>query len=260
MASTLFINHGTPNLPLTLSPTRKFLSALGRQLERPRAILVVSAHYQAQAPTLGADSNPETLHDFIGFPDALYGLRYLAPGHPKLAREAARLLDRAGFAAQVASRRGLDHGAWVPLMVMFPQADVPVVQLALVRGEGADYHLRVGMALRELVDEGILVLGCGAMTHNLCELDRSGQRPNGHAPPWVTGFTDWFAARIEAGETEELVDYRALAPQAVRNHPTEEHILPLFVALGASATCRGRRLQVRNDVGGFQAMDAYAFD
>jgi 4,5-DOPA dioxygenase extradiol len=259
MANTIFISHGAPSLPLTPSPARDFLSALGRQLERPRAILVVSAHFQAQVPVLSANPNPETVHDFYGFPDALYELRYPAPGHPELAAEVARVLGREGVAAQCNPLRGLDHGAWVPLMLMFPQADVPVVQLALVQGQGADYHLRLGTALRELAGDGVLVLGSGGMTHNLRELDWAGNGPAGQVPTWVTGFTDWFAARIEAGQVGDLVDYRARAPQAARNHPTEEHLMPLFVALGASAAGRGQRLHASVQMGAL-AMDAYAFD
>lgn len=259
MTSTLFISHGAPSLALIPSPARAFIAALGRQIGRPRAILAVSAHFQAQVPTLGVHLKPETIHDFCGFPDALFALRYPAPGHPGLAVEIDRLLDLGGFPAQFATERGLDHGAWVPLMLMFPQADIPVVQLSLVRGQGAEYHLRLGMALRDLAADGVLILGSGAMTHNLGELDWFGQGLNGQVPSWVTGFTDWFAARIQAGEIEDLVDYRARAPEAVRNHPTEEHLLPLFVALGASATGRGRRLHASVEMGAL-AMDAYAFD
>lgn len=259
MANTLFISHGAPSLPLTASPAREFLSSLGQTTERPRAVLVVSAHFQAQAPVLGAHPAPETVHDFYGFPDALYELRYPAAGYPELAASTAGLLNRAGFAAQCDAQRGLDHGAWVPLMLMFPQADIPVVQLSLVRGQGAEYHVRLGMALRGLVGDGVLVLGSGAMTHNLSALDWAGDGPEGHVSQWVTGFTDWFAGRIEAGETEQLVNYRVRAPHAVRNHPTEEHLLPLFVALGASATGRGQRLHASVQMGAL-AMDAYAFE
>ncbi len=259
MANTLFVSHGAPSLPLTPSSARDFLSAAGRLVDRPRAILVVSAHFQAQSPVLGANAKPETVHDFYGFPDALYELRYPAPGDPELAVEVARILGREGFAAQCATQRGLDHGAWVPLMLMFPQADIPVVQLSLVQGQGADYHLRLGTALRALVNDEVLVLGSGAMTHNLSELDWVGKGPSGQVPHWVSGFTDWFAARIEAGQVGDLVDYRARAPQAARNHPTEEHLMPLFVALGASAAGRGRRLHASVQMGAL-AMDAYAFD
>ncbi len=259
MTSTLFISHGAPSLSLTPSPARDFLSALGCQLERSRAILVVSAHFTAKVPVLGAHPKPATVHDFYGFPDALYELQYGAFGHPELAAKVARRLGQEGFAAQCDPQRGLDHGAWVPLMLMFPQAAIPVVQLGLVQGQGADYHLRLGTALRALVEDGILVLGSGAMTHNLRELDWAGKDTEGYVPQWVTGFTDWFAARIAAGQVDDLVDYRARAPDAVRNHPTEEHLLPLFVALGASATGRGRRLHSSVQMRAL-AMDAYAFD
>jgi len=254
MPNPLFISHGPPTLPLTPSPARDFLAALGGQLPRPRAVLVVSAHFQAPAPTLTADPHPETVHDFSGFPKALYALRYPTPGDPGLARTLAAGLQAQGWPAGVADGRGLDHGAWVPLMLMYPEADIPVVQLSLVRGQGPEYHWRLGQALRLLVGEGVLILGSGSLTHNLGELDWSG----GIGPPWVTAFRDWFAAGIETGEGD-LLDYRTQAPNAVRNHPTEEHLLPLFVALGAGATGRGRRLH-RSIQLGVLAMDAYAFD
>ncbi len=259
MANTLFVSHGAPSLPLTPSPARDFLTELGRQIPRPRAVLVVSAHFQAQVPTFGAHPKPETVHDFRGFPAALYELQYPVLGDPGLAEQAARLLQREGFDAQLAGNRGLDHGAWVPLMLMFPEADIPVVQLSLVRGEGPQYHLRLGEALRALAADGVLVLGSGAVTHNLSELDWSSGGAGTQALPWVSGFADWFGARIEAGDRERLVGYRREAPHAVRNHPSEEHLLPLFVALGASVTGHGRRLHASVQMRAL-AMDVYAFD
>jgi 4,5-DOPA dioxygenase extradiol len=259
MASAFFISHGAPSMPVTESPARDFLASLGREIGRPRAILMVSAHFQARVPTLGADPNPETVHDFHGFPDALYKLQYPTPGDPGLALEVASSLVQEGLPAEAVTGRGLDHGAWVPLMLMFPRAYIPVVQLSLVRGQGPDYHLRLGAALRGLVEDGVLVIGSGGMTHNLRELDWQGAGPKGHVPPWVTGFTDWFAARLAAGDLADLVDYRSRAPYAERNHPTEEHFLPLFVALGASANRRGRRLHASVQMAAL-AMDAYSFE
>jgi 4,5-DOPA dioxygenase extradiol len=255
MPNPLFISHGPPTLPLSPSPARGFLATLAGQHPRPRSILVVSAHFQAAAPTLTAHPNPETVHDFFGFPEPLYSLDYPAPGDPGLAQTLALGLQGQGWAARISEGRGLDHGAWVPLMLMYPAADIPVVQLSLVRDQGPEYHWRLGRALRALVGEGVLILGSGSLTHNLGELDWSDAAPTA---PWVTAFANWFAARIEAGEGA-LLDYRAQAPHAVRNHPTEEHLLPLFVALGASATGRGRCLHSSVQMG-VLAMDAYAFD
>jgi 4,5-DOPA dioxygenase extradiol len=255
MLHSLFVSHGPPTLPLTPSPALDFLRGLGAQIPRPRTILVISAHFQAAAPTLTAHPSPETVHDFSGFPAALYALNYPAPGDPGLARTLAEGLARQGWAARVSEGRGLDHGAWVPLMLMYPEANIPVVQLSLVRGQGPEYHWRLGQALRALVGDGVLILASGSLTHNLGEVDWTA---GAAVPPWVTAFSDWFAAAIETGDGR-LLDYRAQAPDAVRNHPTEEHLLPLFVALGASLSGRGRRLH-RSVQLGVLAMDAYAFD
>ena len=255
MLHPLFVSHGPPTLPLTPSPARDFLAGLGAQVPRPRAILVISAHFQAAVPILTGHPSPETVHDFSGFPAALYTLNYPAPGDPGLAQTLAEGLQGQGWPARVSEGRGLDHGAWVPLMLMYPAADIPVVQISLVRGQGPEYHWRLGQELRVLVGEGVLILGSGSLTHNLGEVDWSGRAA---APPWVTAFSDWFTAAIETGQGR-LVDYRAQAPNAARNHPTEEHLLPLFVALGASATGRGRRLHTSVQLG-VLAMDAYAFE
>jgi 4,5-DOPA dioxygenase extradiol len=251
---TIFVSHGAPTLPLTAAPAREFLAGYGAALGRPSAILVVSAHWETATPTLDASTHPQTIHDFSGFPRALYEMRYPVPGDPALARRAASLLGAAGMPA-VLGERGLDHGAWVPLLLMYPAADIPVVQLSLQTQRGAAYQLRVGEALRPLREDGVLVMGSGSATHNLGEF--RGSSIDAPPPDWVTGFADWLDASIEAGRTDDLVDYRRKAPAAARNHPSEEHLLPLFTALGAAGDgATGRRVH-RSTTFGVLAMDVY---
>lgn len=232
----LFVSHGAPTLALESSPTADFLRALGGMLPRPAAIVLLSAHWEAPVPTVSLHRQPPTIHDFQGFPEPLYRLRYPASGATAVAHQVVDLLTAAGFTPATDTGRGLDHGAWVPLRLMYPEADIPVVQLSLASA-GADdggtrRHLRIGEALRPLRDEGVLLLGSGSVTHNLRALDFDD--PVAPVLPWVAEFNDWLALQLDAGDREALVDYRQQAPYAVRNHPTEEHLLPLLVAAGAA--------------------------
>ncbi|MBX3660916.1 MAG: dioxygenase [Burkholderiales bacterium] len=254
----LFISHGAPTLVLEPGPTRDALAALGAALEPPRAILVLSAHWETATPAISTAAQPDTIHDFHGFPEALYRLRYPARGAPQLAVRAAQLLAAAGMAAAAVPGRGLDHGAWVPLMLMHPQADIPVTQLALQPALGPAHHLRLGEALRPLRDEGVLILGSGSVTHNLREFGRHDYA----APPpdWVSGFNDWLAERLAAGDRDALLDYRSRAPHAACNHPSEEHLLPLFAALGAATPGLAPQRIHAGYTHGVIGMDAWRFD
>ncbi|MGQ0580079.1 MAG: DODA-type extradiol aromatic ring-opening family dioxygenase [Betaproteobacteria bacterium] len=254
----IFVSHGAPLLAIQPGPAREFLRELGGTLGKPKAILTVSAHWERGEAAVSAVAHPETIHDFYGFPDELYRIEYPAPGAPELAAQAKALLGEKGIGAHLDPARGLDHGAWVPLVLMYPQADVPVTQLAVQTALGAGHHFKLGEALRSLRDEGVLILGSGGTTHNLREF---GRYPEGTAPPqWVTGFQEWLAQTIESGNSGDLVRYRSLAPEAAHNHPTEEHFLPLFVAAGAgSPNVKGRRIH-RSHTFGILAMDAYRFD
>jgi 4,5-DOPA dioxygenase extradiol len=234
------------------------LSRLGTDLPRPTAVVAVSAHWEAPGPVLGANPRPQVIHDFYGFPRELYALDYAAIGAPTLAFRAAELLREAGLDPRVSDTRGLDHGAWVPLRYLYPAADIPVVQLAVSPARGARYHLDLGRALAPLADEGVLVLGSGGVTHNLGEF--RGQPVDTPAPDWVVEFGAWVADRLAAGDDEALVDYRSRGPDALRNHPTEEHFLPLLVALGAAGPgARGRRIP-GGVTYGILVMDAFVFD
>lgn len=249
MLPSLFVSHGAPTLVFDDIPARSFLKGLEERVGRPRAILAVSAHWETAMPEVNAPAVNETIHDFYGFPEPLYALRYPAPGSAELASRVAELTG-----AAIDGARGLDHGAWVPLMLAWPGADIPVAQLSIQTEAGPRHHLELGRLLAPLREEGVLVLASGGFTHNLRELARSG---GGAAEPaWVTRFSDWVDAALVEGRIEDLLAYRRLAPDALRNHPTEEHFLPLFVALGAGG--RAERLHSSTTMGALR-MDAYAF-
>jgi 4,5-DOPA dioxygenase extradiol len=233
------------------------LAELGQRLERPAAILVASAHWATAQPMLTGASSPSTVHDFGGFGDALQQLRYPAPGAPALARRACDLLAQAGIAAGIDPRRGLDHGAWVPLRHLYPRADVPVVQLSIQPGRDARHHYALGEALAPLADEGVLIIGSGGITHNLHEAfarrDRSGEMA------WTRAFADWIDARLAARDPAALLDWQRRAPDALRNHPTDEHLLPLFVALGAAGSAARAERVHRGSLWGALALDCWQF-
>jgi 4,5-DOPA dioxygenase extradiol len=253
---SLFVTHGAPTLAIEDGAAHRFLKGYGTSLGRPEAILVVSAHWEAAVASLTAGPRPETIHDFRGFPPALGEIVYPAPGAPELAERVGRLLDEAGIQTELDRDRGLDHGAWVPLFLMYPRADIPVVQLSIDPARGPEYHRMLGELIRPLRDEGVLVMATGSATHNLLEL-RWGDH-DAPAPAWVTAFAEWVAAAIAESRTDDLLNYRTLAPNAVRNHPTEEHFLPVFTAIGASRPGAGGHRVHHSYTYGVLAMDTYA--
>jgi 4,5-DOPA dioxygenase extradiol len=256
---SLFLSHGAPTLPLTESPARDFLVGLGQRLPRPKAILVVSAHWETAQPELNAVARNETIHDFYGFPRALYELRYPALGAPELAADIATQLKAAGLEATLDGNRGLDHGAWVPLLLMYPQADIPVLQLSIQTERGPKHHLEMGRALQALREQGILVIGSGSFTHNLAEFRLHRPGLSDPSPPWVDAFADWVDEAVTGNRVDDLLDYRRLAPFARNNHPTEEHFLPLFAALGAAGEgVHAERLHKSASYSVLR-MDVYAF-
>jgi 4,5-DOPA dioxygenase extradiol len=204
---------------------------------------------------LTGSAKPETIHDFYNFPEPLYRLRYPAPGAPEVAQRAQALLKTAGFPAAIDGCRGLDHGAWAPLLYAYPGHDVPVVQISVQPALGPRHHLQVGKALRPLSDEGVLIIGSGHLTHNL----RDWARGRGEPQPYAREFQAWVLERIENNDLEALVDYRSRSPHGARAHPTDEHFLPLFVALGAAQEhAQPERVYDAID-SGVLAMDAYVF-
>lgn len=257
MMPVLFVSHGAPTLSLDPAETGAAWRKLGEQLPRPSAILVISAHWEMDIPTVSRAARPETIHDFSGFPAELYKLKYPAPGAPELAQSVASALQHAGIPVRIDDTRGLDHGAWVPLSLMYPQADIPVTQLSLQPDKDPAWHIALGRALRPLREQGVLIVGSGSITHNLGALFR---HPQGEpVPAWVTEFCDWMAEKIAAGDIESLSSYRTLAPHAAQNHPSDEHLLPLFVALGAAGdSSRSQRLNSVMTYG-MLAMDMWLF-
>jgi 4,5-DOPA dioxygenase extradiol len=254
---SLFLSHGAPTLLLTDTPARAFLSGLGDALPPPKAILMVSAHWETVVPTVSAVARNPTIHDFRGFPAALYEMRYPAPGSPPLAARVAELLHSAGISCNIDRSRGLDHGAWVPLLLAYPQTNIPVLQLSVQPHLGPEHHLRVGRALAGLRQEGVMVIGSGSLTHDLSEFRAHG--PNDPSPAWVTSFADWFHAELTGKKVDNLLDYRRQAPFAAKNHPTEEHLLPLYTALGAAGEqAEAERLHASATYSVLR-MDVYAF-
>ena len=254
--SPLFVSHGAPTLPFEDVPARHFLTALGTSLPRPRAILMISAHWETDIPTFNAVAQPRTIHDFAGFPAALYQLHYPASGDLSLAQKIAEHLHAAHLPVAIDSARGLDHGAWVPLMLMWPHADIPVVQLSLQKTGGPHAHLEIGRALAPLAEDHVQIIASGSFTHDLS----SWRGQAGMAEPqWVTDFADWMHAALVTGRTEDALAYRQLAPHAVRNHPSEEHLLPLFVAMGAAGAPRPAKRLHSSTTYGVLRMDAYQF-
>jgi len=233
---SLFVSHGSPMMALRQSPTREFLGGLRASVDRPRAILCVSAHWESAHPAVSTTAAPETIHDFGGFPDELYQMRYTAPGAPDLAERAAGLLADAGLPCDRDGGRGLDHGAWIPLLLAYPEADIPVTQLSIQYHLGPAHQYAVGQALAPLRGEGVLILASGSLTHNLADVQqcRAGGVPmDGPGADWAAEFEAWVVERVETGAMADLMDYRAQAPHAAMAHPRDEHFLPLLTAAGA---------------------------
>lgn len=261
MLPTLFLSHGSPMLPLLQSPATSFLSGLGtwvtQQYGRPNAILVASAHWETAEPTVNSVAVNATIHDFRGFPPALQAMRYPAPGSPPLAERIGDLLSDAALPSQIDRRRGLDHGAWCPLILAWPDADIPVVQLSVQSHLGPAHHVELGAALRPLREEGVLIIGSGSWTHDLRRF--RGQPLDAPETPDVIAFSDWMDRAVLDGRRCDLMTYRHRAPYAEQQHPTEEHLLPLFVALGAGGPeIHAERLHSSATYGVLR-MDAYAF-
>ena len=253
----LFLSHGSPMMALTECNATRFWQTLGQELPRPREILMVSAHWDTPQPALSTATQPETIHDFYGFPEALYQLRYPAPGAPQLAVRAAALIDAAGLGPVATGERGLDHGAWAPLRFMYPAHDIPVTQLALQSHQGPAHHYALGNALAALADEGVLLIGSGGLSHNLRELRSVAE---GAPPPmWMSEFVTWVRAMIEQRNHSALLDYVQQAPHAQRNHPTDEHFLPLFVALGAAGASAHVTRELSGEADRALALDSYVF-
>ena len=254
----LYVSHGAPLFAVDAGETGPALTRWGQGLRAQfpalRGVVIMSPHWMARTPQVMTGPQPATWHDFGGFPPALYQLQYPAPGAPALAQEVLALLQAADVPAQGDAQRPFDHGAWVPLMHLFPEADLPVVQVALPVGAGPAEVYALGAALRGLRSQGVLVMGSGSMTHNLAEFFGGAREP----APYVIAFSRWIESALERGDMKALLNYRSLAPHAERAHPTEDHFLPLFFALGAAGDDLHANYLSREVMYSMLAMDAFA--
>ena len=231
MLPSLFISHGSPMLALEPGESGPALARLSANLPRPRAIVIVSAHWETAELRVNGNPQPETWHDFGGFPPELFAVQYPACGLPELTQRVVGLLAHAGLEARIDTQRPFDHGVWVPLSLMYPHADIPVVQVSLPARQGPALQTRVGQALKHLREEDVLVIGSGSITHNLRELDWHAGPES--IEPWALAFRDWMVQKLATDDLDALHDYRGQAPHAARNHPTDEHLLPLYFARAA---------------------------
>jgi 4,5-DOPA dioxygenase extradiol len=252
----LFVSHGAPMFAIEPGLAGQRLAQVGRELPRPDAIVVLSPHWMTRGEvSVTASIAPETIHDFGGFPDALYQLRYPAPGAPALAANIVGLLQKAGWKSRLDARRGLDHGAWVPLLYLAPEADIPVVQVSMPAGLDTYQAWKLGKALKPLRDMNVLIVASGSLTHNLYEFRGAASQ----GADYVKAFAAWTAQTLQTGNTELLLNYMQHAPSAERAHPTDEHFLPLLIALGAAGDHYETRVLEGGVSYGVLAMDSYLF-
>ena len=252
---SVFISHGAPTFAMHAGLAGPRLTALGQALPRPRAVLVVSPHWMTPSPHVGLAAKPSTIHDFGGFDPSLYEIRYPVDGHPELAQRALDLLQAGGWSPRPDERRGLDHGAWVPLLHLYPDADVPAFQVSLPSTLDAESAWAFGGALAPLSDEGVLIIGSGSLTHNLYEF----RAAHGNDASYAAEFAAWVRDAVTRGDNARLRQTLALAPHAKRAHPTTEHFLPLLVAAGAAATSLPATVIEGGITHGMLAMDSFVF-
>lgn len=251
-APALFVSHGSPMFAVEPGVLGPRLIELGARLRDAQAILVVSPHWQTRGVRVSTSAQPETIHDFGGFPDALYHLRYPAPGAPELARRAATLLREADFVVEE-EKRGLDHGAWVPLLYLRPDGGIPVFQVSMPHDFDPEGALRLGTALQPLRDSGVVILASGSLTHNLNEYFRGP-----HDSAYAVRFAAWARDKLTERDTKALLDYRASAPYAARAHPSAEHFLPLLVAIGSGGQDEPPEF-IAGGIDRVLSMDSYAW-
>lgn len=252
----LFISHGAPTFALEPGRAGALLHALGERLLKPKAVLIVSPHWITHDIAVTANPQPATIHDFGGFPAELYTLQYPVSGQPGLAGRIASLLREAGYTTTLEERRGLDHGAWVPLRHLYPEGEVPVVQVSMPEWLDTESAWKLGEALAPLADEGVLIIGSGSLTHNLYEF----RQQHGEEADYVHEFVLWARQAIQSHDRDALVDYLQKAPQARRAHPSPDHYLPLLVAAGAGGV--DARVEVLDGgvAHGVLSMESYLFE
>ena len=256
--NVLFVPHGAPTFALNPGAAGAAMSEVVLKLKPPRAIVVVSPHWQTRKPTVSAAAQLETIHDFHGFPAALYALQYPAKGSAEVAREVAAALRLAGLEVAEDSQHGLDHGAWQPLRQMFPDAEVPIVPLSMQAHAGPAHALRIGQSLSALTETGIWVVASGNITHNLGDWHVAAST-GGQTPAYVQRFADWVHDTLIAHAHTQLLNYRQHNTDGRQAHPSEDHLLPLFVALGAAGPGARAQAFYRGISDYVIAMDGYAF-
>lgn len=235
------------------------VSALAQELARPRAVLVISPHWETPVATVGTADQLETIHDFGGFDPALYAIQYPAQGSPLGAQQVVTALEAAGLPVRTDDQRGLDHGAWVPLRHLFPQADVPIVPLSIQHHGGPQHAYRIGQALAPLAEQGWLIVATGNITHNLRDWQQA-ERGACIDASYAQRFSDWVHGQLISGDTKALLMYRECHPDALRAQPRDEHLLPLFTALGAAGAVPKVDPIYRGISDHVLAMDSYAFE
>lgn len=261
----LFLSHGAPNMALHESPVRNFMQSLAGNYQKPDAIVVVSAHFETKDTCVVTDSAPEMMYDFRGFEPELHEIVYPAPGHPELANEVLGLLKATNINAEAISKRGFDHGTWVPLSLVYPNSDIPIVQVSIDPDQSPEYHYKLGQALSSLPARNIAVIGTGNITHNLPALFTKGKDRDldANIKGYVAEFLNWFDKQLESNHMENLLNYRNNAPFAAENHPTDEHLLPIYVAMGAAHGADPQKTKARKIHASyafdFLAMDAWEF-
>ncbi|HWK67053.1 MAG TPA: class III extradiol ring-cleavage dioxygenase [Rhizobiaceae bacterium] len=260
---TLFISHGGPNIVLDDTPARTYLQNLPALLPaQPKAIVIMSAHFETEGVAVVTDPNPTTIHDFGGFAPELYKMVYPARGDPELAQTVVDKLAAAGLEPHTYEKRGYDHGTWTPLLLAFPEARIPVVQLSIDPRRDAAWHYAIGDAIGDLRKKGVLLIGSGHITHNLrafFTVFRHGGLVDPALAEKVDAFTDWFADRLAAGNREAVMNWKERAPFPTENHPTDEHLMPIFFAYGAAGEgAKAERVHASKQMG-FFAFDSYLF-
>jgi len=255
---TLFVPHGAPTFALDPGAAGEVMHRTAAALKKPRAVVIISPHWDTEIVSVGSAETLPTIHDFYGFPRALYELTYPATGSLEASHEVIAAIKKAGLPMVEVASQGLDHGAWIPLRLMFPNAEVPVIPVSVQSHLGVQGAYSLGRALAPLVDQGFLVIGSGNLTHNLGDY-RIARQNGGQVPAYVHDFPDWLAEKIMRHDISALLDYRQQAPDAVRAHPSDEHLQPLYVALGAAGNAP-RIERLHTGVSDYVlAMDAYAF-
>lgn len=250
----LFISHGSPMLAINPEQVGPALNRLSLNLPKPRAIIIMSAHWENNALEVSTGVRPETWHDFRGFPAELYEIRYPAPGQPELAEDILHRLAEAGISAHANSTRPRDHGVWMPLLHMYPDADIPVVEISLAMNLSAREIYQIGQVLAPLREQQVLLIGSGSITHNLRELSWNGQESA--VPIWASTFRNAVVHSLSHNQFDAVLDWEKI-PYVTRNHPTLEHFAPLFFAMGT-----GNRFNIVHTSFsmGSLGMDIYRFD